>query len=361
MLHSEDPVKKELVQTSIGNGQIANTYSLLKLMQNDYQAARRQIEQICFQLTEREALISQHLQYSFLSSQNYPTFCLSASGSGVSANRMGNVILGEVIRPNAIPYPVSTEIRCFGRFDVRSSLCHVDHWNSVKARSVFQYLLIKPREPTVKETLMESLWPDCSPQAAANNLKAAIYNLRLTLNELLPDKDGAQYIIFRQGRYLINPEIDLWIDVEAFEKCWLNGRGFEKRGQTVEAMREFEKAEALYCGDYLEDEPYEDWALLRRESFKDIYLIILSKLADHNMQTADYESCIHYSQKILAMDSCREDSYRRLMYCYARLGQRNRAQRWYELCQKTFKSEMDAAPDNETAELYNKIMRYEIL
>ncbi len=129
----------------------------------------------------------------------------------------------------------------------------------------------------------------------------------------------------------------------------------------MEANAEFEKAEALYRGDYLEDDPYEEWTLLRRKSLKDTYLIIPGKLAGFSACTSDYESCIHYSQKILAKDPCREDTYRRLMYCYAKLGQRNRALRWYEICRKTSRAELDAEPENETTELYNRILKDEDL
>ena len=206
---------------------------------------------------------------------------------------------------------------------------------------------------------MDALWPECSPQASGNNLKIAIHSLRLTLKDLISEKDRPQSILFKQGSYMINPEINLWTDVEAFEECWMAGRRLEKEGKLTEALREFEKAEALYRGDYLEDEAYEEWTMLRREVLKDTYLIILGKLADHSMRTADYESCIHYSQKILARDNCREDSYRRLMYCYTKLGQRNRALRWYKICCQTNKTELDTDPDNETNELYNRILKDE--
>ncbi len=85
MLHSESPERKETNNSSKGYEQLPNAINLLKLMQRDYQGARRQIEQISLQLAEREALINQHLQYTYSSSQNYPTFCLTASGLGVAA------------------------------------------------------------------------------------------------------------------------------------------------------------------------------------------------------------------------------------------------------------------------------------
>ena len=83
---------------------------------------------------------------------------------------------------------------------------------------------------------------------------------------------------------------------------------------------------------------------------------ILGKLADHSIETTDYESGIIYCQKILNRDRCREDAYRRLMRCYGRLGQRNRALRWYEICRQTIRTELDTDPDRETTLLYQQLL-----
>ena len=149
------------------------------------------------------------------------------------------------------------------------------------------------------------------------------------------------------------------MDVEEFERHWLAGRLLEREGKQDDAVREYRMAEALYRGDYLEEEPYEEWALLRRESLKDTYLIILGKLADRSMDSGDYEDCILYCQKIMTKDPCREDAYRRLMRCYSRLGRKNRALRWYQICKKTIQVELDITPDEETNSLYQKVLKNE--
>ena len=132
------------------NSQWPNTESLLRLIQRDYQGARRQLEQINRQLAESEALVNQHLQYAFLSSRSYRTLCLTGHKSGAAANQMGSTVLGAVARPTKVPDFSKIEVRCLGRFEVRSAFGQVGHWQSVKARSVFQYLLVRPRQPTVK-------------------------------------------------------------------------------------------------------------------------------------------------------------------------------------------------------------------
>ena len=120
-------------------------------------------------------------------------------------------------------------------------------------------------------------------------------------------------------------------------------------------------AEALYKGDYLEDEPYDDRILIRRETLKDIYLIIIGKIADYLLKIKDYEGSIIYNQKIIAKDNCREDAFKRLMRCYSRLGNRNRAMRWYEICCQAIRTELDTTPENETTLLYQQVSRDEYI
>jgi DNA-binding SARP family transcriptional activator len=85
----------------------------------------------------------------------------------------------------------------------------------------------------------------------------------------------------------------------------------------------------------------------------------MGKLADRLFDTRDYEESINYCQKIIARDHCREDAYRRLMRCYSRLGNRNRAMRWYEICRKAIQKELDTTPEHTTIELYRLLSKDE--
>lgn len=334
---------------------------LLKLLQIDYRGTRQQLEQVSLRMAEREALVNQHLQYAFISAGSYTPLSLVDYKPGNNINCMGNIILGRMSLPAKIPVPVKIEVRCLGRFEVKSTFGKIERWPSTKAKSIFQYLLIRSHEPTVKDALIEALWPEGSVHAASNSLKAAVHSLRSILNELVSESENQQFIIFSQGGYRINPEIDLWVDVEEFEKCCVTGRRLEKEHKIAEATQEFERAEILYRGDYLEDEPYEEWTLLRRESLKDSYLLVLNKLAAHCLDTGDYENCIHYSQNILSKDHCREDAYRNLIRCYVKLGQRNRALRWYDICRRTINAELDTIPEEETTDLFQKLLKCETI
>ena len=344
---------------SANNGQWQDIIQLLKLSQDDYQAVRRRLEEVGNKLSERENMVSRRLQYALQVSGGYRTLRLPLYAAEGANCQIGKIVLGEVVQPKPLPKSNRLTVYCLGRFEIRSTWKRVERWRSVRAKSVFQYLITRYKKPIMREVLMEALWPECDPQAANNNLKAAIHGLRNTLSDLFESQESHPYVLFEQGSYLINPAIDLWVDVDEFERHWVQGQLLEKEGRRGDAIREYQAAEALYHGDYLEDDPYQDWTLLRRESLKDTYLLVLTKLADHSLNNADYDSCITFAQRILAKDSCREDAYRRLMRCYSRLGQRNRALRWYEICRQTIQTELDTTLDTQTGALYHRILRDE--
>jgi DNA-binding SARP family transcriptional activator len=120
-------------------------------------------------------------------------------------------------------------------------------------------------------------------------------------------------------------------------------------------VREYAAAEALYRDDFLVEDLYEDWAIFPREELKDKYLLILTRLAQFSMAALDLDGCIRRSHALLAKEPCREDAYLRLMQCYAGLGQRGSALRWYQICERTLRQELDVAPSDEARRLYREI------
>ena len=337
-----------------------DTVDLLRLVKNDYEGARKNLETVYETLSERENLASQRLAQALLVCGGYKTLCLMPVGSGTTESQIGKVILGETI-PYIMPKMLKLDVHCFERLEVYSGGKKLDYWQSANAKSLFKLFMTRLGEPILKELIIEYLWPECDLKASGNNLKVAIYGLKKILNRFLQQSDNFPSIIFQYGCYELNPEIEIRMDIKQFEQHWAAGKRLEKVGNLTAAIKEFEAAEALYKGDYLEDELYDDRTLIRREMLKDIYLIILGKLADYSLDMREYEESIIYCQRIIAKDNCREDAYRRLMRCYSRLGSKNRAIRWYEIYCRAVQTGLDTTPDNETVELYQRLLRNEYI
>jgi len=336
---------------------------LLKLIQVDYGRARRQLEDVSSLFGHREAAAAEQLRsaldnvvqigsrydikVSVRPSQVLKDQALSQEG-----------VVSHLAAHQSLP---SLEVCCLGKFEIRADWKKIEDWHSNKARLLLKYLIAQQGRPVSKDIVMEALWPGCEPSLASNNLKTAARALRQTLSSA--DDTGRRFawVLCQDGNYRINPEVDLWVDVGQFEYHWHAGRQLERKGKLAEAVKEYEAAEVLYKGDYLEDDLYEDWTSLRREELKDTYLAVLGRLADYSIQNADYDGCIVYCQKILNKDSCREDAYRRLMCCCSRLGQRSRALGWYRVCEKTVKAQLDVYPEGQTMALYQKLLEGEYI
>lgn len=227
----------------IAGEQWQDTVSLLRQVRSHYQITREQLGKISQALADYEGLVSQSLQDSDHTYQGYGIMCLMPGNPDPIANQMGRTVLGGKLSAAISPPKMRLQVNCLGTFNVRSSAKQVQHWQSLRAKSVFEYLITRHNAPVTKDILVENLWSDCGAQAASNNLKTAVHVLRQTLSHLFDYADNIPCVIFSQGGYLINPKIELVIDAEEFERHWIQGRRLERNGKMAEAIREFEMAE----------------------------------------------------------------------------------------------------------------------
>jgi DNA-binding SARP family transcriptional activator len=223
--------------------------------------------------------------------------------------------------------------------------------------SVLKYLLLHHKQGTSREVLMDTFWPEAEPELARNNLNVAIHSLRKALRKItfLP------VIIFEDGSYGLEPNLQAWLDVEEFERCVKAGKRLESRNQLGAAITEYEAAVSLYQGDFLEQNLYEEWTVLDRERLRVAYLDTLDRLSQIYFSQEHYAACITVCQLILAHDHCREDSHCLLMRCYSHQGQYHLARRQYQLCVEVLRAELDVKPESETTQLYEKIRRGEYI
>lgn len=245
------------------------------------------------------------------------------------------------------------QIRCFGRFELSRNGKTVEHWRRRAAERLLKVLLVNGRR-VHRDVLLEVLWPDIPLKSSIRGLRVTLHALRRAIAQVAPERDPLDLIRAEGDTYVLNTE-GMWIDAEAFDEHYAEGLRHERRQQLDSAMREYMAAEALYRDDFLVEDLYEDWTVLPREELKDKYLLILTRLSQHNLAAQDLDGCIRRSHALLAKEPCREDAYQRLMQCYARLGQRASALRWYQICERTLQRELDVAPSDDTRRLLRAI------
>jgi DNA-binding SARP family transcriptional activator len=243
---------------------------------------------------------------------------------------------------------------CLGTFRVHLDGAPVDDWRGGKSRSLLQYLVSHRGRPVSRSTLVRALWPNPDATSPASSLKVAVYALRQTLSQVPGVADRPLWVTSHDTGYGLRAE-GLWVDVAAFEHCCAAAGRLEAIGQSAAAHNLYERAVRLYAGDFLPDCP-EEWAAITREALIDRYLHALGRLAGAALAAGDYLECVLRCEQILGRDSCREDAYRTLMLCHARLGQRGRVRTWYERCVRALATELDVPPEPETEALYRSLL-----
>ena len=99
-------------------------------------------------------------------------------------------------------------------------------WPTGKGRAVLKYLLAHHHEPIPRDILMDAFWPQAGPEAARNSLNVALYGLRQALKTVT----GQPVVLFEDGAYCFNPEFEVWVDVDEFERHVQTGRHLEAQG-----------------------------------------------------------------------------------------------------------------------------------
>ncbi|HZC99716.1 MAG TPA: BTAD domain-containing putative transcriptional regulator [Actinomycetes bacterium] len=255
------------------------------------------------------------------------------------------------ITPSLPAGDATLTVHLLGHLRVSLNDVPVRQWPSGRARAVLKYL-VTHRDPwPTRHVLMEVFWPNATPKSARNNLNVAVHGLRRALRALA----DVPVVILQDAAYRLHPDLRLWLDVDEFEHSADLGRRLEAAGELEAASVAYEMAIGLYDGDFLADDPYEQWAVLDQEHLRLAYLDTLDRLSNLYFGRGRYTSCAALCRRIIERDACREDAHRRLMRCYSRQGQPHLALRQYEVCARLLQAELDVEPDPATVELKRRI------
>src|ERR671913_1444688 len=115
------------------------------------------------------------------------------------------------------PFPV--RVHLLGGFGVwvGSRVVSEGAWHLRKARSLVKLLALAPGHRLHREQVMDLLWPHLDRRAASNNLRGSLHAARTALASK-PDAASC-YLASKEERIALCPEVELWVDVEAFEEA----------------------------------------------------------------------------------------------------------------------------------------------
>jgi len=244
----------------------------------------------------------------------------------------------------------SLEIHLLGPFRIAVDGREVEghHFTRRKPKLLIKLLALQSHHQMHREQAMELLWPDADPKSANNSLNKTIHMARHALEPALESAANSSFIITQSQLIVLRAPGKLWIDVDAFEQQ-------AERAMKSADVKESEAALALYLGQLLIEDPYEDWATLRREQLREVYQGLLARLAHLHESQGSYQRSIERHKQLLECDVANETVHRDIMRLYALTGNRHQALRQYQLCVETIRRELDTEPDPSTTALRDQI------
>jgi DNA-binding SARP family transcriptional activator len=236
-------------------------------------------------------------------------------------------------------------IRLLGRFRVAVGAHDVpdDAWRRRKPAALVKLLALAPGHRLHREQVMDRLWPELDPSAAAANLRKALYHAR----HAFEGEEGA-LLIGSHGGLLCLPSERLWVDVDAF----FAAVALARRTADPEA---YAQAIELYGDGLLPEDRYEEWAVGRREELHGEFLAILEELAAMLEARGDLDGAARTVRRLVAAEPLREDGHAWLMRLHALAGRRGEARSDYEHLRGLLAAELCAEPSPETQRLYEEI------
>ncbi len=98
-------------------------------------------------------------------------------------------------------------------------------WARPKDRALLKLLALEQGHLAPQDRLLDLLWPDLAPSAAANNLHVAVSRLRKLLAPVPADTAATPRVIRRDGAgYIVPADGSVWTDLDEFRRRLGQGR-----------------------------------------------------------------------------------------------------------------------------------------
>ena len=233
--------------------------------------------------------------------------------------------------------PVS--IRTLGGFQVIRDGVPIPKtaWQSKKARDLVK-LLVTRRRPVPREQLMELLWPGTDGTRSGNRLAVLMSTVR---DVLAPERDCDGPLATDGTAVWLDRQL-VSIDVEEFLARAVLVLDVH-RSRAPDALAWLIEAETGYTGDFLEDDPYHDWAQPLAEEVRATHVALLRALVGRLREASDVDGIVRYTLRLLAHDPYDEQAHLDLVTVQLEAGRLGEAHRRYRLYAQRM-NEMGIAP-----------------
>ncbi len=216
-----------------------------------------------------------------------------------------------------------------------------------KLLALLAYIAIE-KKAVQRTKLIVLFWSDVANDLARNSLRTGLSELKKILGEYI-----------KPSRHTVGLNWEKPIQVDALEL----ETALSKEPLDLEKL---DKAIASYRGNFLaglevKDAPeFDDWYQSQQEHYQQIAFEGFDKLIRNAEDKQDYGAALKHAQNMLNLDQLREESHYKLIYLYAKQGNRAAALQQYEKCQQILSENLRIEPSEAIENLIDQIKSGEL-
>jgi DNA-binding SARP family transcriptional activator len=208
-----------------------------------------------------------------------------------------------------------------------------------KAASLLAYLAARPTHSATRDQVLEAMWPNQSPEGAANSLHQTLFFLRRDIDPWYEDGHSVDYVVVEPDVVFLDPEL-VQVDSSAFFRQISAALASENLADvSVPILRDYQAKFAL-------DFEYEDWSAAWRDQLHALFLQACQSTSEALVAAGRHQLAIDIVGRALLIDPAALELEARLVVALHRSGATTAAGHQYGHYAKSYEAETgDPAPD----------------
>ena len=213
-------------------------------------------------------------------------------------------------------------------------------WRLRKARTIVKLLALAAGHRVHRDVLIELLWPEADPAVGANNFHQALHAARSVV--------GTDNLVLHDEIVVLGGAQGVTVDVDDFDTAAV-------RAASTGAPEDLRSALALWSGELLPEDLYEDWAAPHRDRLNAVRTRLVDELARALMADGLSDQALALLEPLASERPLDEDVHRSLLVALAATGRRWAAAAAFERLRDALAESYGVAPAAETTAVYRRL------
>jgi len=246
------------------------------------------------------------------------------------------------------------QVRMLGKFSLTygDKQISCDNNRSRQIWNILAYLIYNRGKVVSSDDLMALMWNSEKSDNPPGALRTAMHRVRSLLESLMPEF-GRKLLLYKSGGYMWDPEIEIFLDIEEFEKQI----ALLKSEEAADDIEAYIAALNLYEGDFLTMQSSDAWVVPVQAYYHNLYESAIEKAMPALQKTGRHTEAVIICRKALAIDQYSEPMYQHLMRFLLAMDKRQDVVTVYEDMSKLLLATFGVMPDQESRALYREALQ----